>query len=254
MIVATEQPTHWYKPDGSAAYGSTLREARKEGLLPSVTTVTSLLAAPGLEAWKQSQLVLAALTMPQDELGDDLDKAAARIVSDAKQAGQDAATRGTEIHNDCEAILRNGKWKPGLINDAVHQWVSDNVESVEWCEKTLVDTLTGYAGRADALIEHVEHGLVLVDWKSQKFKKQKKGFKPTFYEKWILQLAAYAECISKPVRCMSVAINTQAESEDDVIIVDKLWDQEEQGEAFRQFINLHSLWCWDRNYHPSKEM
>ena len=254
MIVATEQSTHWYKPDGTAAYGSTLRDARKEKLLPSVTTVTSLLAAPGLEAWKQGQLVLAALTMPQEELGDDVDKAAARIVSDARQAGKDAATRGTEIHNDCEAILRNGKWEHSLINDAVHAWVLENVDSVEWCEKTLVDTLTGYAGRADALIEHVEHGLVLVDWKSQKFKKQKKGFKPTFYEKWILQLAAYAECISKPVRCMSVAINTQAESEDDVIIVDKLWDQEEQGEAFHQFINLHSLWCWDRNYHPSKEM
>jgi hypothetical protein len=254
MIVATEQSTHWYKPDGTAAYGSTLRDARKEKLLPSVTTVTSLLAAPGLEAWKQSQLVLAALTMPREELGDDLDKAAARIVSDARQAGKDAATRGTEIHNDCESILRNGKWEHSLINDAVQAWVLENVRSVNWCEKTLVDTITGYAGRADALIEHVKHGPVLIDWKSQKFKKQKKGFKPTFYDKWILQLAAYAECISKPVRVMSVAINTQAESEDDVIVVDKLWDQEEQDEAFHQFINLHSLWCWDRNYHPSKEM
>ena len=119
MIVATEQSTHWYRPDGSAAYGSTLRDARKEKLLPSVTTVTSLLAAPGLEAWKQSQLVLAALTMPREELGDDLDDAAARIVSDARQAGKDAATRGTEIHNDCESILRNGKWEHSLINDAV---------------------------------------------------------------------------------------------------------------------------------------
>ena len=254
MIVATEQSTHWYKPDGTAAYGSTLRDARKEKLLPSVTTVTSLLAAPGLEAWKQGQLVLAALTMPQEELGDDLDKAAARIVSDARQAGKDAATRGTEIHNDCESILRNGKWEHSLINDAVHAWVSENVRSVNWCEKTLVDTIIGYAGRADVLIDHVEHGLVLVDWKSQKFKKQKKGFKPTFYDKWILQLAAYAECISKPVRVMSVAINTLAETETDVIIVDKLWDQEEQDEAYKQFINLHSLWCWDRNYHPSKEM
>jgi|TARA_R110000824_G_scaffold18179_1_gene72395 hypothetical protein len=254
MIVATEQSTHWYKPDGTAAYGSTLRDARKEKLLPSVTTVTSLLAAPGLEAWKQSQLVLAALTMPREELGDDLDKAAARIVSDARQAGKDAATRGTEIHNDCESILRNGKWEHSLINDAVHAWVLENVRSVDWCEKTLVDTITGYAGRADALIEHVEHGLVLIDWKSQKFKRQKRGFKPTFYDKWILQLAAYAECISKPVRVMSVAINTQAESDDDVIVVDKLWDQEEQDEAYKQFINLHSLWCWDRNYHPSKEM
>lgn len=250
MIVATEQPTHWYKPDGSSAYGSTLVNARKEGLLPSVTTVTSLLAAPGLEAWKQSQLVLAALTMPDEEKSDDLDALAKQIVSESKRAGKDAANLGTQIHDQAEAILRNGRWEKNLMTQAIHGWVLENVKSVEWCEKTLVDTVVGYAGRADALVNHVEHGLVLIDWKTQKFKKLKKGYKPKFYNKWILQLAAYAECIGKPVRCISVAINSVAESEEDIIVVDKVWTEEEQEEAYHQFLNLHSLWCWDRKYNP----
>ena len=250
MIVATEQPTHWYRPDGSSAYGSTLREARSEKLLPSVTTVTSLLAAPGLEAWKQSELVMAALTMPESEKSEDLNVLAKQIVAESKRAGKDAANLGTQVHDQCEAILRNGTWEKNLMTEAIYAWVLENVKSVKWCEKTLVDNLVGYAGRADALIDHVEHGLTLIDWKTQKFKKQKKGFKPKFYNKWILQLAAYAECIGKPVRCISVAINTKAESEDDIIVVDKLWSEEEQEDGYHQFLNLHSLWCWDRNYNP----
>ena len=70
---------HWYKKDGSPAYttlgktgerATTLRDARKLGLLPSTTGIIRQLSSAGLDLWKQQQVLLAALTLPRlaDEL------------------------------------------------------------------------------------------------------------------------------------------------------------------------------------------
>jgi len=76
MIRAAES-THWYTREGVPMYTveakngnqrpTTLRDARALDLVPSVTTVLNVAAKPGLEAWKQRQLLLAALTLPRSE-------------------------------------------------------------------------------------------------------------------------------------------------------------------------------------------
>ena len=53
---------HWYTQEGEPMYtivgangkerNTTLRDAKKDNLVPSVTTVLSLVAKPGLENWK----------------------------------------------------------------------------------------------------------------------------------------------------------------------------------------------------------
>ena len=67
---------HWYGRDGSPQYQligangkerpPTLRDARKLGLVPSVTSIIRCAAAPGLERWKQEQVLMAALTLPRN--------------------------------------------------------------------------------------------------------------------------------------------------------------------------------------------
>ena len=59
---------HWYDRAGKPCYqqttakgalrGTDLRDARKQGLVPSVTTVLSVLAKPALETWKVKQGIL----------------------------------------------------------------------------------------------------------------------------------------------------------------------------------------------------
>ena len=44
---------------------TTLRDARKLGLLPSVTNILSILSKPELTSWLQEQAVMAALTLPR---------------------------------------------------------------------------------------------------------------------------------------------------------------------------------------------
>ncbi len=121
--IASEQG-HWYDKQGAAVYEvprvkgggmrpTTLADARKLGLVPSVTTILSCAAKPGLEAWKAKQILEAALTLPRlpDETLDDY---ATRIIEDSKAQGRKAAERGTELHAAIENDIQQGppseKW------------------------------------------------------------------------------------------------------------------------------------------------
>ena len=58
---------HWYTTTGEPAYttigangserNTTLRDARKLGLIPSVTTINNMLAKAGLNSWLQQQVL-----------------------------------------------------------------------------------------------------------------------------------------------------------------------------------------------------
>ena len=93
IIARSAESVHWYRKDGAPQYtvkakdGSdrptTLRDARKMSLVPSVTTILKIAAKPGLEAWKQEQMLLAALTLPRLD-GESEKDMVARIVADSK--------------------------------------------------------------------------------------------------------------------------------------------------------------------------
>jgi len=101
------ESTHWYGRDGSPCYTiigkngnerpTTLRDARTLLLVPSVTTVIKCAAAPGLERWKQEQVLYAALTLPKID-GEPEKDYLARIMRDAGERAKQAAERGTIIH------------------------------------------------------------------------------------------------------------------------------------------------------------
>jgi hypothetical protein len=98
---------HWYTRDGEPAYEvpaakggmrpTTLRDARKLNLVPSVTTIIRCAAAPGLELWKANQLMMAALTLPRRD-GEAEKDWLSRVVQDSKEQARKAAARGTAIH------------------------------------------------------------------------------------------------------------------------------------------------------------
>lgn len=98
---------HWYEADGKPAYtiiskngverNTTLRDAKKLGLLPSVTTIIRCAAAPGLELWKSQQVLMAALTTDR-KLGETEQEYISRIISDSQEQAAKARERGTLIH------------------------------------------------------------------------------------------------------------------------------------------------------------
>ena len=75
--MSIKESTHWYTRAGNPMYtiigkngkerNTTLRDARTLDLVPSVTTILGVAAKPGLEKWKQEQVLLAALTLPRQD-------------------------------------------------------------------------------------------------------------------------------------------------------------------------------------------
>ena len=128
MADFAQESGHWYMPDGSPYYtvkgangkerAVTLRDARKVGAYPSVTTIIKLAAAPQLERWKRTQIMLASLTLPHIE-GESSDSFIERVEHDWQEQGKDAADRGTAIHAAIEQHFRGDYlgeiWNPWII-------------------------------------------------------------------------------------------------------------------------------------------
>ena len=207
LIVPRESASHWYFPDGTPLHevpradgkGSrptSLRDARKLGLFPSVTNVLSILAKPGLDAWKQEQAILAALTLPRTE-GEPLDDFARRVVTDMHSEVGRAADLGSAVHAAIEGYAQ-GRWLPedkevARLFEPARQWFDAEVTQVHSVEIAAAHLEWGYAGRVDLVATLKSTGRpTVIDFKTQKIRRDKDGsFKPILHDTWPLQLEAY---------------------------------------------------------------
>src|SRR3974390_3422641 len=207
MKLFNPENAHWYRRDGEPLHSvpsakgeprpTTLREPLKLGLLPSVTNVLGVINKPELVEWKMTQAVLAALTLPRLE-GEGEDAFARRVVDDAQSRVKTAVDFGSAFHAGAEQVAKTLEVDPAGPYAAwlnLHRdWFQANCIRPVWTESVLVNTELGYAGTADLLMEHQQHGLTLVDYKTQ-------GVKPgriaRAYSSWGLQLAAYRRSIGE---------------------------------------------------------
>ena len=107
------ESSHWYTKTGQSAYqvegktglrATTLRDARKMDLVPSVTTILGVAAKPALTHWLQTQVLLSALTLPR-EPNEPESNWLERVMADSKVQGKQAADRGTAIHGVIESYF-----------------------------------------------------------------------------------------------------------------------------------------------------
>ena len=102
---------HWYDREGNPQHyvpskngklrASTLRDARKNGWMPSVTSVLDILAKPGLDQWKINKAVSSAMNLQRyvEETDTEYSK---RILINSRKETEVAAQRGTRIHGMLE--------------------------------------------------------------------------------------------------------------------------------------------------------
>ena len=262
QLISRESPSHWYYPDGKCCHtvekkdGSgprptTLADARKLGLYPSVTNILNVISKPELTAWLQEQAILASLTLPRID-GESQDDFAKRAVKDAEEYRDKAAGFGTAFHAGAEAlsnrigINQSDPVKPWL--DKYKEWMDDNISSVVWSELRLVSTAHGYAGTADMLAHHKDHGLVLVDIKTQGIKP---GKKPEPYKSWLYQLAAYWECLDyyeADAKLMNLIIDSTHPCEP----IEHLWSGEEANRGVDAFLSAYQIWRIQKDYNPTE--
>lgn len=238
---------HWYNAFGESRYDAGLREARKLGLLPSVTTVDKIIANEGLQAWKENQVLEASLTLTRNEGERDKDFIT-RIKIDSKEQARKAARLGNIIHKLAERYImgkplffhgkREDVWQ---MFEPLRNWIDENIMrpdfgfmSNEGAEVVIVNEVNGYAGKADFKGRHISGKKIILDFKStfvkpSDIKKNGEIGKKKIYPSWGRQLAALSTTepmilsviVSTNIHCLGVWIYA--------------WSEEELGKAWIEF-------------------
>ena len=187
-----ESGGHWYRaPTGEPFYtindrNVTLRDARKIGAVPSVTTVLSVVEKPALTNWKCEQAVIAALTMPRGE--DSESEYVKRILKDSMQQAFDAASTGTDIHDACEQLVKTGSCPDQYrvhADAAVAELYRLFPGVTDWVAEQSFPHPLGFGGKVDL---HSPSTGIVVDYKTKPGPLDD-GKRLSFDQHW--QLAAY---------------------------------------------------------------
>lgn len=244
FVVRASESLHWYAQDGSPQYtvtakdgsqrSTTLRDARKMGLVPSVTTIMNCAAKPGLEAWKLNQMLMAALTLPRasDEAEDAYVQ---RIIRDSKEQAKQAAERGTNLHEALES------WYEGVMHAEYVEHQLGTAEAVKnvfgeptWAtEKSFAHRL-GFGGKVD--LHSMDGEGIVLDFKSKEFSDPSKV---DAYDEHCMQLSAYREGLGIPkARCANVFVSVTVPG----LVVVKEWDQPQLKRGWDMFNALRMYW------------
>jgi len=213
IVVRASESQHWYTKAGLPQYtvtakngnqrNTTLADARKLDLVPSVTTIMSCAAKPSLEAWKLNQMMLACMTLPRSE-NEPEEAFIQRVVKDSKEHAKMAAERGTAVHTALES------WYEGvmLADQAEYQLgvaeaVKEHFGEPEWSvEKSFANRL-GFGGKID--LHSLDGEGIVIDFKTKEFTDPDQV---TGFEENVMQLAAYRMGIHMPnARCANVFVS-----------------------------------------------
>lgn len=263
LIAQREKSSHWYSRSGQPVYEvemktkpgqfkrTTLREARALDLVPSVTTVLSVLDKPGLDTWKIEQAILAARTLPMLD-GESEDDFVHRVIDDSLAYTDRARTIGVAHHDTIESYAKfmNGTESTYYRNDDVPEQTIEGFDA--WTKKNgvVLNELEvcfaspyGYGGRIDA-IGSMNGQRTYFDWKT---KSTSNGI---FWDtQWACQLAAYSHGKGHPD---SLLCNVIVSVDEPGRIEFRLW--ETPAYWFDLFLKTYELWASKmfKDYDPRK--
>ncbi len=260
MSTITRNPhaSHWYTRDGAPMHEvlakssglprpTTVRDARKLNLIPSVTNVLGMKAKPALITWLQDNAIHAALNTPRKP-GEPEEQWHSRIAEESDKIGSEAAAWGTLIHEQCEQFATGGAFMgTGEILDYVagyEVWHRANIATTIDAEKIVVGDV-GYSGRLDLHAMLTDGRRAVIDVKSQKLKNKPMA---NFYPEWVMQLAAYGDCLRECGDPLPLLISVIIPSDHPGPVQVKIWDNGEA--ALTAFYACLTLWCFDKNYWP----
>ena len=276
LIILHEKSAHWYRVDkethvispfhevpyadpkkAGQMRSTTIKDARKTpGAMVSVSTIMKVKAKPALDDWKIKQALMAAMTITR--LPNEGDEAYVdRILADMDAESKIAREKGTAVHDVVERYLLSKANKVGS-NIASSPDIAElaapcldaidrEVEEIYGVEAVVGNPALGYAGRLDLHGKMRGIGKAVVDFKTQKVKRDKKGVpKPTFYWEWGKQLAAYSACTGNPHdnALVSVIIDT---TEPGPVFIHRWPDPVRE---WKMFCNLLEIWKDENEWSP----
>ena len=249
MAFASEN-SHWYTPSGQPCHtvlsakgaerNTTLRDARKMNLSPSVTSVIKVMAAPGLERWKREQSMLAALTLPKND-GESEYMWFKRVREDAMEQAKEAAEEGTRIHGAIErhfsdqTVTREYEPFTRGVEHALHESCGEQ----KWSTERTFTSNFGYGGCMDL---HSKEWVV--DFKGKEFSA---GDDLKTYDEHHMQLAAYRRGLGS--YCRRAAIVFVSRNEPGLCQFHEI-EEEDLERGWAMFFSCLTLWMAQKRYAP----
>lgn len=251
--------SHWYNKQGEAVFEvikasgvgmrpTTLADARKLGLLPSVTTILGIIDKPQLVDWKVKQAIQACFDNRPTGTLDEYVKA---MQAQSEEQVGDAADLGTAIHAALEAAFAGETYDSAMapyVMPTLAKVSQAGIKLVEH-ELRLVNELVGYAGTTDAVMVDGGGRQGILDFKSRK---TKPGQKCTPWETEPMQIAAYAKAkfgTLDGIVGANVYISTTEVGRIEIVT----YTSEQLWEAWNAFVASAMLWQYLKGYKPGIE-
>jgi hypothetical protein len=251
---------HWYDVDGNPRHfvpnmskggtrPTTIKDAKKLGLFPSITSIIGILEKQQLKNWQFNQIALASIRAPKQP--DETEEYyCQRIQDEAFAQVQDAADLGTRIHASIDAALEEpDKVDPEMVPyvQPAMDWLRNEAE-IEPIERevSLVSRQYGYAGTVDFVGWAKNRTPVVLDWKTRKTQPGK-PVKP--FDGQMMQIAGYGFCYwgeDTPFFGANVVISTTEPGRVEIL----RYTPAELKESMEAFKHLCCVWRHMKGYDP----
>ena len=244
---------HLYLPDGTPVYElpyagnrqgtrpATLRDAKKLGLYPSVTEILKIIDKPGLNRWKEEQMMMACLTTPRIE---NEPEAAylKRVKKSAEEASTIARDTGQAIHDAVEKRFNGLKPQDHAeVSQKIYDAICERYGHRGWIAEHSFGAY-GYGGRIDLLNCNYR---IIIDLKTKENLDVSKEGKHYAYDDHIAQLAPYARGVNIDD---AMLVNVFTDWNGNVLFHE--WDAEDAARGWDLFRAAFELWKIVKRYDP----
>lgn len=255
--------SHWYSTSGEPTYTvvgkngkerpTTLADARKLNLWPSVTTVMQVKSSPGLNVYFQNQLLEAAWNTRK---GKSFEAWRGKVIPASKEHSKNASERGTEVHDSLEKYYLGqpiGSGNEALVEPVV-KFLEERFPGVEWVAEASFTHPLGFGGKVD--LHSPDHKIVL-DFKT-KNKPKEEIEKLRAYDEHHMQSAAYAEGLfpeaAHEVERYNLFVGYEVDDEGKLIFTGlKLTESTDFYREWGMFAALLDFWQFSNNYWPGRK-
>ena len=251
--------SHWYNKQGEAVFEvprasgggmrpTTIADARKLGLLPSVTTILGVIDKPQLVDWKVKQAIQACF---DNRPTGTLEEYTKLMQAKSEEQVGDAADLGTAIHAALEAAFAGEAYDAELAPYVLPTLAKVSQAGIKLVqhELRLVNAAYGYAGTTDAVMVDSLGRQGILDFKSRK---TKAGQKCTPWETEPMQIGAYAIAQFSTLDGIvgaNVYISTTEVGRVEIVT----YTSDELKEAWAAFLGATLLWSYLKGYKPGTQ-
>jgi len=253
---------HWYTRDGKPSHtrttktgttrATTLRDARLERLLPSVSSILNEAAAPELDRWKANKIIEACYDSGDPlAVAPTLSEYAAIIRERADKEMEQAQIFGTAFHKAMEGEVPIGM---ELLVEATHKalyGLKANGLEVHEQEVAVVNRALGYAGTTDCAFSE-GRALGILDYKTCKSEKDEPV---PFKRNHCAQIAAYIMAKYNPGTLVwwgdeKVGLNIYVSKTEPGRVDVVRYTNQQLEESWHWFNACRLLWRLRRDYDP----